>query len=144
VWPARGRPIATIVLIAGAAVLGVLILQGTRDPVLGIAAPLFVLASLGQFLLPTEYRLTQDAVEVRSLGVVRVRAWAEVRRVVDEGNGALLSPFESKSWLDPYRSIRLLYGGNRDQVLAFIQGRVAAAVPAAGAGSGPHGPDAGR
>jgi hypothetical protein len=144
VWPARGRPIATIVLIAGAVVLGVLILQGTRDPVLGIAAPLFVLASLGSFLLPTEYRLTQDAVEVRSLGVVRVRPWAEVRRVVDEGSGALLSPFESKSWLDPYRSIRLLYGGNRDQVLAFVQGRVAVTVSAAGAGSGPHGPDAGR
>jgi hypothetical protein len=143
VWPARGRPLATGVVIAGPIVLGVLIALGTKDPVLGVAAPLFVLASLGSFLLPTEYRLSKDAVEVRSLGVARVRPWTEVRRVVDDGTGVLLSPFESRSWLDPYRSIRLLYGGNRDQVLAFVQARVRSAAVEAGSTAGSHGPDAG-
>lgn len=143
VWPARGRPLATGVLVAGAVVLGVLITQGTKDPVLGVAAPLFVLASLGSFLLPTEYRLSKDAVEIRSLGVARVRPWGEVRRVVDEGTGVQLSPFESKSWLDPYRSIRLLYGGNRDQVLAFIQARLRASQAEAGPPTGSDAPDAG-
>jgi hypothetical protein len=109
--------------------------------VLGIAAPLFVLASLGSFLLPTEYRLSEDAVEVRSVGVARVRPWTQVRRVVDEGTGVLLSPFESRSWLDPYRSIRLQYGGNRDQVLAFVQARVRAA--GAGREAGSDGKDTG-
>lgn len=142
VWPARGRPVATIVVIAGGIVLGVLIAQGTKDPVLGVAAPLFVLASLGSFLLPTEYRLSKDAVEVRSLGVARMRPWSEVRRVVDDGTGAQLSPFETKSWLDPYRSIRLVYGGNRDQVLAFVKSRVQAAQAEAGAEAGSHDPDA--
>jgi hypothetical protein len=110
--------------VAGAVVLGVLIDQGTGDRVLGIAAPLFVLASLGSFLLPTEYLLTGDAVEVRALGVSRVRPWSEVRRVVPEGASVLLSPFESRSWLDPYRGLRLLCGGNRDQVLAFVEARI--------------------
>jgi len=141
VWPARSRPLAAVVLISGAAVLGVLIAKGTQDLLLGVAAPIFVLASLGSFLLPTEYRLSKDAVEVRSLGVARVRPWSEVRRVVDEGSAVLLSPFESRSWLDPYRSIRLLYGGNRDQVLEFVQARVEAA--GAGAQAGSHRPDAG-
>jgi hypothetical protein len=141
VWPARGRPLSAVVLVSGAVVLGLLIARGTQDPVLGVAAPLFVLASLGSFLLPTEYRLSKDAVEVRSLGVARVRPWSEVRRVVDEGSGVLLSPFESRSWLDPYRSIRLLYGGNRDQVLAFVQARVE--TPQSGTETGPHRQDTG-
>jgi hypothetical protein len=143
VWPARGRPLATAVLLAGAIVLGVLITQGAKDPVLGLAAPLFVLASLGSFLLPTEYRLSKDAVEIRSLGVARMRPWNEVRRVVDEGTAVRLSPFESKSWLDPYRSIRLLYGGNRDQVLAFIQARLQAVEAKAGPTAGSDRPDSG-
>lgn len=138
VWPARSRPLAAVVLISGAVVLGVLIARGTQDLLLGVAAPLFVLASLGSFLLPTEYRLSRDAVEVRSLGVARVRPWNEVRRVVDEGGSVLLSPFASRSWLDPYRSIRLLYGGNRDQVLEFVQARVEAAEPGPQAGSHPQ------
>jgi hypothetical protein len=143
VWPARGRPLATVVLIAGSVVLGLLITQATKDPVLGVAAPLFVLASLGSFLLPTEYRLSKDSVEIRSLGVARVRPWNEVRRVVDEGTGVQLSPFESKSWLDPYRSIRLLYGGNRDQVLAFIQARLQAATAETGSAARSDRPDSG-
>src|SRR5512139_184707 len=140
-WPARERPLAAAVLLTGTVVLGVLIAQGTRDLVLGIAAPVFVLASLGSFLLPTEYRLTKDAVEVRSLGVARIRPWAEVRRVEAEGPGAVfLSPFESRSWLDPYRGIRLLCGGNRDRVLAFVEARVGEARrrdAAGGAGGDP-------
>ena len=144
-WPARERPLAAAVLVVGTVVLGVLIAQGTRDLVLGIAAPVFVLASLGSFLLPTEYRLTKEAVEVRSLGVARVRPWAEVRRVEDEGPGSVfLSPFETRSWLDPYRGIRLLCGGNRDRVLAFVEARVGEARRGDGAGAaGGRGPGAG-
>ena len=134
-WPARERPLAAAVVVTGAVVLGVLIAQGARDLVLGIAAPVFVLASLGSFLLPTEYRLTKDAVEVRSLGMARVRPWAEVRRVENEGPGSVfLSPFESRSWLDPYRGLRLLCGGNRDRVLAFVEARVGEARRRGGTG----------
>lgn len=142
-WPARQRPLAAVVLVAGAVVLGVLIVQGTRDVVLGVAAPLFVLASLGSFLLPTEYRLTKDAVEVRSLGVARVRPWRELRRFEDDGREwILLSPFESRSWLDPYRGVRLLCGGNRDRILAFVEKRFRESRPTGGTGRGATG-DAG-
>ena len=138
-WPARERPLAAAVLVAGAVVLGVLIAQGTRDLVLAIAAPIFVLASLGSFLLPTEYRLSTDAVEVRSLGVARVRPWSDVRRIEDQGGTLLLSPFESRSWLDPYRGLRLLCGGNRDQVLAFVEARTREARRAGDAAGGAGG-----
>jgi hypothetical protein len=127
IWPARQRPLTAIVLIAGALVLGILVSRGTEDKVLGIAAPVFVLASLSSFLLPTEFRLTREAIEVKSLGVVRSRPWSEMRRFEEDRSGVFLSPFEKRSWLDAYRGVRLDPGGNRDQVVAFVKGRLAPA-----------------
>jgi hypothetical protein len=127
VWPARKKPLAAAVLLAGAVVLGILIARGTGDALLGIAAPLFVLVSVSSYLLPTRYRLTRDAVEVRSLGVVRSRPWSEMKRFEEDDAGLFLSPFAKRSWLDAYRGVRLAVGGNRDDVVAFVQARVARA-----------------
>jgi hypothetical protein len=127
VWPARQKPLTAAVIVAGAVVLGVLIARGTGDRLLGVAAPLFVLLSLSSYLLPTRYRLTPDAVEVRSLGVVRARPWSEMKRFEEDEAGLFLSPFEKRSWLDAYRGVRLPLGGNRDGVVAFVQARVARA-----------------
>jgi hypothetical protein len=124
VWPARDRPLAAAVVVASAAVLGVLIAKGTGDAVLGFAAPLFILASLGSFLARTEYRLTQEAIEVRTLGVVRSRPWSEMRRATVDRTGVFLSPFGTRNWLEAYRGLRLMFGGNRDQVVAFVEARL--------------------
>jgi len=127
VWPARSRPLAAAVLLLGTVILGVLVAQGTEDRLLGIAAPLFVLLSVSSFLLPTQYRLTETAVEVRSLGIVRTRPWSEMRRFEQDATSIFLSPFEKRSWLDAYRGVRLNLGGNREQVVAFVQARLAPA-----------------
>src|SRR6185436_8912356 len=123
-WPARERPLAAAVIVGAAIVLGVLVERGTGDLVLGVATPLFVLVSLSSFLFPTAYRLTEDLVEVRSLGVARVRPWTEMRRMTVDRTGVFLSPFEKRSWLEAYRGVRLLFGGNRDQVVAFVEARL--------------------
>jgi hypothetical protein len=124
VWPARNRPLAALILVASSIVLGVLVRRATGDTVLGIAAPIFVLGSLAAFLFPTEYRLTEEAIEVRSLGVTRSRPWSEMRRMTVDRTGVLLSPFEKRTWLEAYRGLRLLFGGNRDQVVSFAEARI--------------------
>ncbi|HEY3157077.1 MAG TPA: hypothetical protein VGK76_10720 [Candidatus Eisenbacteria bacterium] len=153
VWPAREKPWTAAVLLGSLVVLGVVIAQGTGDKVLGVAAPVFVLASVGSFIAKTEYRLSPDAIEVRTLGVVRSRPWAEMRRATVDRNGVFLSPFEKRSWLEAYRGVRLPFGGNRDQVLAFVESRVKTSGNDGGEpGSGRRGqgrrkasaPDAGR
>ena len=141
-WPARDRPLAAAVLIGASIVLGVLIAKETRDGVLGVAAPLIVLTSLSSFLFPTHYRLTDEAVEVRSIGMARVRPWSEMKRMTVDRTGVFLSPFAGRHWLDSYRGMRLLFeppgdtgaggaangagggGGNRDQVVAFVETRL--------------------
>ena len=125
-WPAKEHPLRAAVLIASLAVLGVLVRQGTNDAVLSIAGPLFVLFSVSSWLMPTSYRLTDEALEVRALGVTRVRPWGEMRRMTVDESGIFLSPFERKHWLDAYRGVRLLTGGNRDQVVAFVEAKLAA------------------
>ena len=125
-WPAKEHPLRAAVLIAALAVLGVLVRQGTHDAVLAVAGPVFVLLSVSSWLMPTTYRLTDEALEVRSLGVTRVRPWSEMRRMTVDETGIFLSPFERKHWLDAYRGVRLLTGGNRDQVVAFVEAKLAA------------------
>ncbi|HMI30486.1 MAG TPA: hypothetical protein VK527_02015 [Candidatus Limnocylindrales bacterium] len=124
VWPARRKPWAAAVLLASLAVLGALVAQGTGDRVLGVAAPLFILASVGSFIAKTEYRLTPESVEVRTLGVARVRPWGEMRRATVDRQGIFLSPFEKRSWLEAYRGVRLPFGGNRDQIVAFVESKL--------------------
>jgi hypothetical protein len=124
VWPARERPLAGAILVASSVVLGILVRRATGDAVLGIAAPVFILGSLTSYLFPTEYRLTEESIEVRSLGVTRSRPWTEMRRMTVDRTGVFLSPFEKRNWLEAYRGLRLLYGGNRDQVVSFANARL--------------------
>ncbi len=140
VWPARERPWAAGVLLASLAVLGALIALGTGDRVLGVAAPAFVLVSVGSFISRTRYRLTSESIEVKALGVSRARPWGEMRRATVDRNGVFLSPFEKRSWLEAYRGVRLPFGGNRDQVVAFVETKLPVTVEDGGApGSGRKG-----
>lgn len=136
VWPARERPWAAAVLLLSLAVLGVLIAGATGDRVLGVAAPLFVLVSVGSFIGRTRYRLTDEAIEVKALGVLRSRPWGEMRRATVDRNGVFLSPFEKRSWLEAYRGVRLPFGGNRDQVVAFVGAKLPVSVEGEGGGQG--------
>ena len=136
VWPARERPWAAVVLLASLLVLGLLITQATRDRVLGIAAPLFILGSVGSFIARTTYRLTPETIEVKALGVARTRPWSEMRRATVDRGGVFLSPFTTRSWLEAYRGVRLPFGGNRDRVVAFVETKLPVAFAGGGPGTG--------
>src|SRR5256885_7332305 len=47
-----------------------------------------------------------------------------MRRAIVDENGVFLSPFEQRNWLEAYRGVRLPFGGNRDQVVAFVESKV--------------------
>ncbi len=139
VWPARDRPWALVVLLVSLVVLGVLIAQAMGDRVLAVAAPLFILASVGSFVSRTRYRLTSESIEVRALGVSRARPWGEMRRATVDRDGMFLSPFEKRNWLEAYRGVRLPFGGNRDQVVAFVETKLPVTVEDGGGESGRRG-----
>jgi len=78
------------------------------------------------YFLPTWYELDADGVAVRFLGRTRWVAWTEVRRTQVHGEGVQLSPFERPSRLESFRGTFLRFAGNRDEVVSFVKGQVAA------------------
>jgi hypothetical protein len=82
----------------------------------GLAA-VIVIASISSFLFPTHYRLTDEGIEERRLGMRRARRWGDLRRLEIGTGAALVSPFASKSWLDRTRGFLLLFDGADRQVV---------------------------
>ena len=81
-----------------------------------------LLLSLGDFLLPIKYRLTDRGAHA-DVGLNRLFiAWEDVRRATHGSEGIFLSPFSQPSRLDAFRGVRLRYGAdNRDEVLATVR-----------------------
>ena len=95
-----------------------------KDVFLTVLSLAILLVSLHTFFTKTTYRLGEKGVTVRPVGVKTFKTWSAFKRYSADGKGVTLSPFAKPSRLDPFRSVRLLYGGNRDEVVAFISKRV--------------------
>lgn len=117
---------------AGLLVLGLLLILATGLAITtssgfwGLFGFVVLFLSLEGFFLPTRYQLDGDGVKVaRALGSRTARPWSAFRRVEVDARGMTLSPYRDRSWLEPYRAVRLLFdGGDR----AAIVTRVRAAV----------------
>ena len=93
----------------------------------GLLAAALLGASLARYFLPTWYALDESGAAVRFLGQARRIPWAEVRRATVHRVGVFLSPFERPSRLDSFRGTLLRFAGNADEVVAFVQERLATA-----------------
>ncbi len=120
-WPLKDRPLAgvaaaaAVVLVsAGAALLG-------EHVVFGLLALVILMGSLNPFFSPTRYRIDGEKVVASRWPVQKIRTWAEIRSCFVDRHGATLSPFVGKSFLEPYRGVRLLFRGNRDEVIACLR-----------------------
>jgi hypothetical protein len=105
-----------------------------RDPLLSLVGLLVLFLSLSRYFLPTRYTVGDEGVEVATLLGRSQRRWSGLRRASADPRGITLSPYTRQSWLDPYRSVRLLYHRNRDQVLAAVAEHL---EPADGTGDAP-------
>ena len=89
--------------------------------------------SLARYLLPTGFELDEHGVTVRFLGQARKVPWSQVRRILVQPRGVFLSPFRRPSRLDSFRGTFLRFAGkgeNADEVVSFVQDRVAMASQA--------------
>ena len=93
----------------------------------GALAAAVLAGSLARYFLPTRYELNESGVVVRFLGQARRIPWAAVRRATVHRVGVFLSPFERPSRLDSFRGTLLRFAGNADEVVAFVNERLATA-----------------
>ena len=70
--------------------------------------------------------IDRDGVTQSRPGVRKRHPWSRVRRVVRERRGLLLSPFESRRWLEERRGIYLRFVGNEAAVRDAVAAHVAA------------------
>lgn len=74
----------------------------------GIFAFLVLFFSNASFFTKTEYEITDEKIIVKKVFYRIEKDWKWVKRIEVDKNGIFLSPFEKKSWLDPFRGIFLL------------------------------------
>lgn len=133
-WPAAERPAqaAAVASAVAAASLGLGAYGG--DALLGVASLAVLFLSLSRYFLPTRYRIDEEGVEVASWMGRSRRPWHGLRSYAADARGVSLTPYARRSWLEAYRSLRLLYGRNsrgpirRPEVLAAVAAHVAPRV----------------
>jgi hypothetical protein len=129
VEPYREKPWRTALVAAVIAGVALGTYAVFRDLVLAILAGALLASSLRPFFSRTRFVLDAEGAEF-SRGWTRTRrAWDGFRTHYADRRGVTLSPFAHASWLEPYRGMRLFFGGNREEVLAFIATRVPAGSP---------------
>jgi hypothetical protein len=111
-------------VVAAMLLVGFLVVALFKDVFLGILSVLILFASLHTYFGKTTYRLDSGQVVVKSSFGTTAKKWSHFKRYFVDRKGVTLSPFDKRSRLEPFRSLRLLFGGNRDEVVAFISKRV--------------------
>lgn len=123
--PARRRPrdlalVAAVLFLTTGAVL-----VSFESLFMTALAAVIVVLSIASFLFPTHYRLSEEGIEERRLGMRRARRWVDLRRLEIGRGAALVSPFARKSWLDRSRGFLLLFdGADRQAVVAELERRI--------------------
>jgi hypothetical protein len=104
---------------AGALLAGSLL---SLHPITLLVGIVVLALSLGDYLLPVTYRLTEKGAHA-DVGLNRLFiAWKDVKRATHGSEGIFLSPFSQPSRLDGFRGVRLRYGAdNRDAVLENVR-----------------------
>lgn len=123
-WPAKERPGATVALVAimlVSAFAASVMMGNIWWGVIGIA---LLILSMWSYFLPVEFVMDSAGVNKKSLFGNEVRKWREVRSIVPDANGVLLSPFKEPTRLAKFRGLGVQFSGNREEVLEFIRARI--------------------
>lgn len=109
------------------------------SPVWGVFTFGVLFLSLESFFLPTRYEMREEGLAVNKKFSNSTFPWTGIRRVYEDGQGLTLSPYRRRTFLEPYRSARVLFdGGDRELIRREVRERCAAAEwiqPAARKGS---------
>ncbi len=84
-----------------------------------------LVAALNRFYFRSRFEIDADGITARfPLRKQRVR-WADTRRFVVDGNGGFLSARVKRSRLDAWQGLHVLFGRQREAVIARIRAHVA-------------------
>jgi len=120
-WPAREKPLCTVMLAVGlfGVAVGICLLTVLQAlPV--ILAAIVLILSAWRFFLPVVFELNEDGVDQWIFGRPRRVPWQAVRRYMICSAGVLLLPHEDPSPLAALRGLYVPFCTHRDEILARV------------------------
>ena len=120
----------------GAAILGAVVILAITAAVFlfsgnwgwSVVSIVVLGAALNRFYLPSRFTIDADGITARfPLRTQRFR-WQDVRRFVIDEHGGYLSTRSTRSWLDAYRGLHILFGNQRNAVIDRIRAHVGRGV----------------
>ena len=122
-------PVKTALLVLIILVAPVLVALAFETTAFGFLAAVLLAASMSRYFAPTRYALLQEHVLIAHLGARRTTPWNRIRRRAVLPDGVFLSPFARPHRLDPFRGCFLRFRDNRDEVIAYVEARLANSAP---------------
>jgi len=122
--PMRERPAATAALVAlmlAASFAASLVMGNIWWGITGLA---LLFLSMWSYFLPVVFTMDSQGVKKKSLFAEEIRIWSQVRSIVADKYGVLLSPFKEPTRLANFRGLSVQFSGNREEVLEFIRARI--------------------
>lgn len=120
--PAGERPWAT------AAYVSIIFLSGLLAAVVmgnnlwwGLVFAFVLFLSGWTYFLPIRFRMSDEGVSKKSLLGTERKTWKQVRSIVPDKYGVLLSPFPQPTRLAKFRGMSVQFSGNRKEVLEYIR-----------------------
>ncbi len=124
--PAAERPGATavyvfIILLSG--VMATIVMD--NNPWWGLVGIAVLFLSGWTYFLPIKFRMDSEGVQKKSLFGNEIKVWSQVKSIVPDKYGVLLSPFPQPTRLAKFRGLSVQFSGNREDVLEFIRAHTA-------------------
>ena len=120
--PARERPGATVAYVAIIILAGVLATLVMDNNIWwGMLGITVLLISGWTFFLPVTFVMDGEGVKKKSIFGTEEKKWKQVKSIVPDRYGVLLSPFPQPTRLAKFRGLSVQFSNNREEVLEYIR-----------------------
>jgi hypothetical protein len=126
--PARERPWTALAVLVAMVVLPAWLVNLCDSFAWSLFASLALLASLHRFFFATFYEITEEGLAARGVFRTRRIRWNDVRRVDVGRFAAWVSSVERPARFEGARGVLVLFGRQRDAVLAELRARTIASA----------------
>ncbi|UCD06217.1 MAG: hypothetical protein JSV98_03035 [candidate division WOR-3 bacterium] len=85
---------------------------------------IILFVSVHSYFFPTSYDVNDEEIKIKNIFMTQKRKLSEFRRVYVGKNGALLSPFRRKTFLNQFRGVFVLMPEKHTEILQFLRARI--------------------
>ncbi|OPL17605.1 MAG: hypothetical protein AVO35_09245 [Candidatus Aegiribacteria sp. MLS_C] len=112
-----------VLIIVMSGVVATLAMDG--NPWWGLVGMGVLFLSGWSYFLPVRYTMDEEGVRKKSAFGLEEKKWHQVKRIVPDRYGVLLSPFPQPTRLAKFRGLSVQFSGNGEEVLEYIRAHAA-------------------